>query len=400
MIMLNGREVVPLGQLLRNVQSGFASGERDPNGVIQMRMNNVTTDGNLDWSSFIRVPVSQKQLDRYRLPPGDVLFNSTNSPELVGKTAIFKGHSEPVVFSNHFVRLQADEARLDPDYLARWLTDQWQRQVFQGLCTQWVNQAAVRKDDLLSLELPLPPLSEQKRIAAILSQADRLRRLRRYAHDLSDGYLQAVFLEMFGDPVTNPRGWERTTIGDVVASSQYGTSNKSNSEQRGYPILGMGNITYSGRIDLSTLVYVGLSKEEFETLRLKPGDIIFNRTNSTELVGKTAHWNYDFDAVIASYLVKLKLKKNTLPEYFTALLNSDYYKGMFQERCKKAVGQSNISPTLLKEFPMLIPPLSLQQKFAQIVRRFERMRAQQREAERQAEHLFQTLLDRAFRGEL
>jgi type I restriction enzyme S subunit len=258
----------------------------------------------------------------------------------------------------------------------------------------------LNRNDAYEKEIPLLPLDEQKRIAAILSKADRLRRLRRYARELSDGYLGSIFLEMFGDPVTNPRGWKRAAIGDVVASSQYGTSNKSNSEQRGYPVLGMGNITYSGRIDLSTLAYVELSKGEFEALRLKPGDIIFNRTNSTELVGKTAHWDYDFDAVIASYLVKLKLKKDTLPEYFTALLNSDYYKGMFQERCKKAVGQSNISPTLLKEFPMLIPPLSLQQKFAHIVQKYERLLAQQQEAERQAEHLFQTLLDRAFRGEV
>jgi type I restriction enzyme S subunit len=185
-----------------------------------------------------------------------------------------------------------------------------------------------------------------------------------------------------------------------LASSQYGTSQKSNSEQRGYPILGMGNITYSGRIDLTSLSYIELSRDEFEELRLIPGDIIFNRTNSTDLVGKTAHWNLEMDAVLASYLVRLKPNEQVLPDYFTALLNSRYYKRLFQERCRKAVGQSNISPTLLKEFPMLIPPLLLQQQFAHIVRKFDRLRAQQREAERQAEHLFQALLHRAFRGEV
>ena len=101
---------------------------------------------------------------------------------------------------------------------------------------------AISRDDLENIQVPLPPLPEQKRIAAILAKADRLRRLRRTARDLSDTYLQSVFLEMFGDPVTNPMGWERATVGDVVAVSQYGTSKKSNSEQRGYPVLGMGNI--------------------------------------------------------------------------------------------------------------------------------------------------------------
>jgi type I restriction enzyme S subunit len=155
-----------------------------------------------------------------------------------------------------------------------------------------------------------------------------------------------------------------------------------------------------GHIELEPLSYVELTDKEFIDLRLERGDIIFNRTNSTELVGKTAYWNYDFNAVIASYLVKLKLKKTVLPEFFVALLNSPSYKRLFQERCKKAVGQSNVSPTLLKEFPVIVPPLAEQERFAAIIQRHERLRAQQREAERQAEMLFQSLLHRAFRGEL
>jgi type I restriction enzyme S subunit len=108
-------------------------------------MNNVTTKGNLDWTSFIRVPASEKQVRKYSLRPGDVLFNSTNSSDLVGKTAAFDGHSEPIVFSNHFVRLRTDETKLDPQYLARWLTFTWQQRVFESLCTKWVNQAPCEK---------------------------------------------------------------------------------------------------------------------------------------------------------------------------------------------------------------------------------------------------------------
>lgn len=371
-------------------------GERSTDGTVQLRMNNVTTSGGLDWSSYIRIPSTNKQIDKYRLNSGDILFNSTNSPDLVGKTTIFSGFKEPVVFSNHFVRLRVDIEKLDPHYLARWFTYQWQQRLFEQLCTQWVNQAAVRKEDLLSLKLKVPPLPEQRRLAALLDKADRLRRLRRYALELSDTYLQSVFLEMFGDPVRNEKGWEKGTVDDAVAFSQYGTSQMSNSNQRGYPILGMANITYSGSLALNSLAHVELSQKEFGELRLERGDIIFNRTNSTELVGKTAYWIYDFDAVLASYLIKLKLKSHVLPEYFVTLLNTNYYKNLFQKRCKKAVGQSNISPTLLKEFPVLFPPVNLQKKLANIVKRIERLRAQQREAERQAEHLFQTLLQRAF----
>jgi len=257
--------------------------------------------------------------------------------------------------------------------------------------------AAISREDLETVKIPLPPLTDQRRIANILSRADRLRRLRRGGDALTGSLLQSVFLEMFGDPVRNSKGWERAIIDDVLSLSQYGTSNKSNSDKRGYPVLGMTNITYDGKLELEPLSYVEISAKELRELRLEKGDIIFNRTNSTELVGKTTFWNHDFDAVIASYLVKLKLKKNVLPEYFVTFLNMPYYKHLFQERCKKAIGQSNISPTLLREFPMLIPPLPEQERFAAIVRRVESLRRKQAESARQAEELFQSLLAQSFK---
>jgi type I restriction enzyme S subunit len=141
-----------------------------------------------------------------------------------------------------------------------------------------------------------------------------------------------------------------------------------------------------------------LPKDEFQVLALHRGDITFNRTNSAELVGKTACWNLDMNAVLASYLIRLRLKPEVLSEFFTALLNTGYFKNLFRDRCKKAVGQSNISPTLLKEFPAYIPPLPLQHRFTALVERVARLRAAQREALRQAEHLFASLLHRAFSG--
>lgn len=155
-----------LEDVIREAQLGFASGKRDPNGVIQLRMNNVTNRGRLDWSSFIRVPADSETIAAYRLEPGDVLFNNTNSTDLVGKTALFEGHNEPVVFSNHFTRLRVVPDKLSPAFLAFWLQEQWQRCVFENICNRWIGQSAV----LLSLEIPLVPLEEQKRIAAILSE--------------------------------------------------------------------------------------------------------------------------------------------------------------------------------------------------------------------------------------
>jgi type I restriction enzyme S subunit len=260
--------------------------------------------------------------------------------------------------------------------------------------------SAITQSEIRNLKIPFPPLPIQKQIAAILEKADAAREKRRQANQLTEQFLQSAFLEMFGDPVTNPKGWKTGILGEAIEYSEYGTSVKSNDEKRGHAVIGMGNVTYEGLLDLNVLKHVELPDDEFKKLRLRQGDIIFNRTNSTELVGKTACWNLEMDAVIASYLVKLRLTRAFDHAWFSALLNTTYYKKLFMQRCRKAVGQSNISPTLLKEFPMYMPPLDEQKKFAAFVGKVDSLRAKQKESEKELENLFNSLMQKAFKGEL
>jgi type I restriction enzyme S subunit len=177
----DGWRWVPLGDVIAEAKPGFASGERDPKGVIQLRMNNVDTRGNMVWNGFIRVPAEESVVKEFQLVLGDMLFNNTNSVELVGKSALFLGFQEPVVYSNHFTRLRVKPEELEPRYLAGWLLHQWQLKVFENICNRWIGQSAVKNDKLLALEIPLPPLEEQKRIVAILNEqmasAQRTRKL-------------------------------------------------------------------------------------------------------------------------------------------------------------------------------------------------------------------------------
>lgn len=389
--------VVPLGEVIRSAQSGFASGMRDPKGIIQIRMNNVTTSGNLDWTSFIRVPASVKQRNNYCLRAGDVLFNGTNSPDLVGKTAVFDGYPEPVVFSNHFVRLRVDETRLHPWYLARWLTEQWRRRVFQGLCTQWVNQASVRKGDVLSLKVPLPPLAEQKRIAAILAKAHRLRRLRCYPRELSDTYPQSVFLEMFGDPVTNPMGWPRARVSGLGTVQTGNTPPRSDPENYGTYIEWIkSDDIIPGRMYVSRSVEM-LSESGLRAGRLvEAGSILVtciagspSSIGNVALTDRRVSFNQQINALTPNSDVD--------PLFLYALFL--VAKPLVQRSTTRAMKRM-ISKSKFEELVLMKPPLQLQRQLAHVVRRFERLRSQQRDAERQAEHLFQTLLHQAFRGEL
>ncbi len=159
-----GWKLVKLREVIKEALPGFACGQRDPKGTIQIRMNNVDTFGNLTLDDFIRVPANDELLKKYTLKEDDVLFNNTNSAELVGKTAIFKNHSEPVVYSNHFTRIRPIENLLLPVYLAKWLLNQWQNKIFEKICNRWIGQSAVKNEKLLKRYFPLPPLDEQKKI--------------------------------------------------------------------------------------------------------------------------------------------------------------------------------------------------------------------------------------------
>jgi len=160
-----------LGEIIQEALSGFACGKRSgKGGTIQLRMNNITTKGKIDISSVLKVPASKEQIEKYRLLPGDVVFNNTNSAELVGKTALFDLEKDIFVYSNHLTRIRPLQADLDSKYLALWLQLQWCNRVFEFICNRWIGQAAVKRDKLFGLEIPLYPLPEQRQIAVNIQE--------------------------------------------------------------------------------------------------------------------------------------------------------------------------------------------------------------------------------------
>lgn len=247
--------------------------------------------------------------------------------------------------------------------------------------------------------IPLPPLTEQKRIAAILEKADHLRRQRHYALELSNTYLQSVFLEMFGDLTVNPNQWQIgqlfqlcTKIVDCPHATPIYSSN-----QTAYACIRSSDIQ-NGFLDWSTTKYI--SRSEFEKrIRVTvpmPKDVVYCREGAR--FGNAAMIPVGKQVCLGQRTMLFRADPNAAtPEFIWAFLESESTR---KQAIRLAGGSA--SPHLnvgdIKEFVTIIPPLPLQQKFAQIVKKFERLRTQQREAERQAEHLFQTLLHQAFEG--
>jgi type I restriction enzyme S subunit len=363
----------------------FKPSEWKSNGLPIIRIQNLT-DSNKNFNYF-----DGECENKFIVKKGDLLISWSAS------LGVYIWNKEDAVLNQHIFKVIVNENLVDKKYFF------YATKRILNVMESRVHGATMKhitKDRFEDLKIPLPPLPTQRKIASILSACESAIEKRKYAMRLTDEFLKSAFLKMFGDPIKNPKGWKKGIINDVIKYTEYGTSEKSNNKGAGYPIIGMGNIIYNGELDLTKISYVNLPEQEFNKIKLQQGDIIFNRTNSTELVGKTTYWNHNKDAVIASYLVKIRLKDEFNPIWFSYLMNTMYYKKMFSERCKKSVGQSNISPTLLKQFPIYTPPFDLQLTFSSLVQNVEKMKEKQRESEKELNNLFNSLMQRAFRGEL
>ena len=380
-----------IGDAIETARTGFASGEDVEYGVLQIRMNNIANDGAFDWTKQRRVPAPKNGILRYQAANGDVLFNQTNSPELVGKSAFFPGFSEAVTFSNHFICLSPREGVLDGKYLSRWLHMQWRQGIFKGLCKQWVNQATVSKGSLLELEIPLPPLDEQKRIAAILDQADDLRRKRLRAIERLGQLGQALFVDMFGDPATNPKGFERLPLGNVVQFVGGAQPAKSHFLYEDGPDRVRFIQTRDFRTDkYPTYVPKALAKRPF--------------TEDDVMIGRYGPPVFQiFRGLSGTYNVALMKARPRLH------LNSDFIYYLLQEpklhsyvvgNSERPAGQSGVNLDLLEKYPCYAPPEHLIVEFSHRVAKLSRLIDAMRLAGRQSESLFSSLQNRAFRGEL
>lgn len=363
--------------VVEDLQSGFAQkpGEEANGTTPQVRTHNVTPDGKVSLNGIKHVTASLKELERYSLSMGDVVFNNTNSEEWVGKTAVFDKEGE-FVFSNHMTRLRTRRELVAPEYLAGYLQLLWSTGYTKTRAKRWVSQAGVEGSTLASFKIALPTLPEQQRIVDVLRQAEVVAKAKQSVSEQIDNLIRTAYWEYFGSWFTSDGIIDPVRIGDYIADSQYGVS-EAMGQSGSHVVLRMNSITTSGWLDLSDLKFASLSKKDIQATELQDGDLLFNRTNSKELVGKCAVWRpTDGSFSFASYLVRLRLRTGMVPEYLWATLNSAYGKYRLFNSAKQAVSMANVSPTALGRITVPLPPLELQQKFAKFVRAIEVLRTQ------------------------
>lgn len=394
--------LVKLGGLVSHVSSGAtpkggSENYSDSGPVMFLRSQNIhMNELRLDDVIYINED-THKKMKRSVVQYGDVLLNITGAS--IGRVAPFELKGVEVNSNQHVCTIRPIPEVLDYKYLSYFLGNRkFQEGIFSS--QRGGTREALNYSQIRDFKIPLPPLEEQKRIAAILDKADTIRCKRQQAIKLADDFLRSVFLEMFGDPVTNPKGFPAGTIRDLVESANYGSSAKASNVEGDYPMLRMGNITYEGAIDLSDLKYIDLDEKDKNKYLVEKGDLLFNRTNSKELVGKTAIYDRDEPAAIAGYLIRVRANEKGKNYYISGYLNSAHGKTTLQNMCKSIVGMANINAQELQDISILIPPLELQKKYENLVLSIKEKLKVYEASLKYSSDLFNALSQKAFSGKL
>ncbi|MBF0140758.1 MAG: restriction endonuclease subunit S [Magnetococcales bacterium] len=266
-------------------------------------------------------------------------------------------------------------------------------------------QPNISQQIIKETKIPLPPLPEQKRIAAILDKADAIRRKRRQALALADQFLQAVFLEMFGDPVTNPKGWKRLTMAECVYSIESGWSANGDSRSASNGEIGVLKISSvtSGhfRPDENKVVTGGVPGKKL--IFPQKGDLLFSRANTRDLVAATCIVGMDQEKVfLPDKLWRINLDSGqATPEFIKFLLTHSEFRSSLTKRATGTSGSMlNISKEKLLETTFPSPPIALQRQFSSLYWRERTASDRRHQVSMVTETLFSSLTQRAFRGEL
>ncbi|TCN52343.1 type I restriction modification DNA specificity protein [Rhodococcus sp. SMB37] len=236
-----------------------------------MRTKNVQLD--LDLSDVWWIDRSHVKRDEQYLNEGDLLISSANSWNLVGKCSWIPSLESPSTFGGFVTALRAKPQQVDPRYLYRFFSSARVQATVRSFARQTTNISNLDLKRCAALPIPLPSVEEQRRIAAILDHADTLRAKRREALARLDELTQSIFIDMFGDPAFSVKGANAVTIGDLLDSAQYGTSEKSGAEGE-YAVLRMNNITYQGQMDLTDLKYTDLPDDKVDRFTVRAGDVL------------------------------------------------------------------------------------------------------------------------------
>jgi type I restriction enzyme, S subunit len=374
-------------------------GEEPNNGraVRVLRTTNFTNNGNLKLDSVVERAIDDKIIEKKKLRFGDTIIEKSGGgpSQPVGRVVFFNLEDGQTYLCNNFTAILRPCDNVLPKFFFYSLFYKHLKKNtlrYQNKTTGIIN---LQLERYLQEEILLPPLPIQKKIAVILEKADATREKRQQANLLTEQFLQSAFLEMFGDPVTNPRGWDVAKLGEIGSLER----GRSKHRPRNAPFLlgGPYPLIQTGEI-ANSMGYITNYTQTYSELGLKQSKMWKKGTLCITIaanIGKTAILTFDacFPDSIVGFNPNGRVKTEFIQRWFTFVQKK-------LEDSAPMVAQKNISLEILRKQDVPVPPIDLQQEFVTLVKKVELLRAKQKESEKELENLFQSLMQRAFKGEL
>ena len=386
--------VIPLERIAESVDYGVtASAAWENVGPRFLRITDIQ-DGRVDWEQVPWCECSERELANACLEPGDIVFARTGAT--TGKSYLIRECPEATVFASYLIRVRLSEKAYAPFVSHYFQTAEYWAQISSNV--RGVAQPGVNATTLKSLRIPLPPLENQRRIAAILDQAETLRTQRRQALAHLDSLTQSIFLDMFGDPVRNSKGWKKlpfceaceTRLGKMLDARQ-----QTGQDKRRY--LRNANVQWF-RIDLFDLLEMDFDLAARETFKLEKGDLLICEGGEP---GRAAVWRGELEDVYYQKALHRGRPKAGIAsaDYLVWLLWFLAHTGGLGDHVTAAT-IAHLTGEKLKAMPIPLPPLALQQTFATRIQAIEALKATHRVALTELNALFASLQQRAFAGTL
>jgi type I restriction enzyme, S subunit len=391
-------DTVALGDYIQ-VVGGFAfkSEHFADRGIPVVRISDIQDDlVSVDKAARIPTEIVGKG-GKYNVQPGDILIAMSGAT--TGKIGVVPINCIQPILQNQRVgnfKIK-DLNKINKAYLKHYLvSSNYQSAIWQAMVG--VAQPNISSKQLEEIKIPLPPIAQQKRIAAILDQAEALRSHRREAIGLLNELGRSVFLEMFGDPVRNPKMNKTVQLMDITTRVTDGTHQPPKWAPDGIPFLFVSNIT-NGQIDFQTSKFISDATHAELTKRcpIEIGDVLYTTVGS---YGNAALVSTDRKFSFQRHIAHIKPDASKINSLFLAEMLQSPGVRQQVDKVARGVAQKTVNLADLKKLIVFQPPLPLQQQFAQRIAAIEALKATHREALTQLDALFASLQHRAFRGEL
>ena len=391
---------VPLEQLVdpgRPITYGIVlPGPDVPNGVPYVRVVDIQ-EGTIRAEQLRRTTHEiAKSHKRSMLATGDLVVSIRGH---VGRTALVPSSADGANLTQDTARI-AIRSDVDAQYV-RWFIEspvarQWMAQHTKGVAVTGINLGDLRK-----LPVPAVPLDEQHRIANVLDKADGVRRKRRETIALYGQLLRSAFLEMFGDPVRNPRGWPVKALGELADAQSGVAKGKRYAGQAmvTLPYMRVANVQ-DGRIVLDEVKTIEVSEAEGLRYRLRAGDVLLTEGGDPDKLGRGAVWHGEIgDCIHQNHIFRVRPGPDIRSEFLSAIIASERGKRYFLRAAKQTTGIATINMTQLRAFPVLMPPLDRQNAYVRFIDRARSVREKLRHHADTVDGVFNSLVAGAFSRE-